>query len=258
VTALVGFGPMLRKELLEAWRTYRLPVVAGLFLVLGITSPLVTKYLPEIIRTFAPAGFEVTIPPATVADVLDQYLKNLVQFGALTAILVTMGSVAAEKERGTAAFVLEKPVSRPAFLGAKIVAAGTLFAVAVGLGTAGAWAYTAMLFEAPPVLPWIGMAAVIWLSTMVYVALTFLGSVLTSSSLGAAGIAFGALIALSLASIVPALSTWLPAGLAGVAKAAALGSFGPDLAPARTIAVAIGLVVAALLAALASFRRQEL
>lgn len=258
MTALMGLGPMLRKELLEAWRTYRLPVVAGLFLILGITSPLVTKYLPEIIRAFAPAGFEVTIPPAAISDVLDQYLKNLVQFGALAAILVTMGSVAAEKERGTAAFVLEKPVSRLAFLAAKIVAAGMVFAVAVALGTAGAWAYTALLFEAPPVLPWAGMGFVIWLSTMVYAGLTFLGSVLTRSSLGAAGIGFGVLIALSLASIVPTLSTWLPAGLVGVAKAVALGSFGPEVVPARTIGVAVGLVAAALLAALVSFRRQEL
>jgi len=258
VTALVGLGPMLRKELLEAWRTYRLLVVAGLFLVLGITSPLVTKYLPEIIRTFAPAGFDVTIPPATIADVLDQYLKNLVQFGALAAILVTMGSVATEKERGTAAFVLEKPVGRAAFLGAKIVAAGAVFAIAVALGTAGAWVYTAMLFQTPPVLPWAGMGAVIWLSTMVYASLTFLGSVLTRSSLGAAGIGFGALIVLSLASIVPTLATWLPAGLVGVAKAIALGSYGPDPVPGRTVAVAVGLVVVALLAALVSFRRQEL
>jgi ABC-2 type transport system permease protein len=249
---------MLRKELLEAWRTHRLPVVAGLFLVLGITSPLVTKYLPEIIRTFAPAGFEVTVPPPTIADVLDQYLKNLVQFGALTAILVTMGSVATEKERGTAAFVLEKPVSRPAFLAAKIVATGLVFAVAVALGTAGAWAYTAMLFEAPPVLPWTGMGAVVWLSTMVYAGLTFLGSVLTRSSLGAAGIGFGALIALSLASIVPTLSTWLPAGLGAVAKAIALGAAGADIEPGRTIGVAVLLVAVALGASLASFRRQEL
>jgi ABC-2 type transport system permease protein len=256
--ALAGLGPMTRKELLEAWRTYRLAVISGLFIVLGITSPLTAKYLPEIITTFAPPGFVVTLPPPTVSDVIDQFLKNLVQFGALAAILVTMGSVAVEKERGTAAFVLEKPVSRLAFLAAKVIAIGSLFAIAIGLGALSAWIYTAMLFEMPPILPWIGMAAVLWLSTMVYVAITFLGSVLTRSSLAAAGIAFGALIVLSLASVVPALSTWLPAGLTAVAKAVALGSGGAGLEPARTIVVALGIVVVALGASLLSFRRQEL
>ena len=31
-----GFGVLLRKELAEAWRTRRLPVVAVLFIVVGI------------------------------------------------------------------------------------------------------------------------------------------------------------------------------------------------------------------------------
>jgi hypothetical protein len=99
---------------------------------------------------------------------------------------------------------------------------------------------------------------ILWLSTMVYVTITFLGSVLTRSSLGAAGIAFGGLIALSLASVVPTLSTWLPAGLGGVAKAVATGAWGPDLVPVRTAAVAVGIIALALGASIASFRRQEL
>jgi ABC-2 type transport system permease protein len=249
---------MAEKELLEAWRTYRLPVVAGLFLVLGIISPLTTKYLPDIIRTFAPQGFEVTIPPAGIADVLDQYLKNLVQFGALAAILVTMGSVAAEKERGTAAFVLEKPVSRVAFLAAKAVAIGIVFGIAIALGTAAAWIYTTILFETPPVVGWVEMAIVLWLSTMVYASITFLGSVLTRSSLAAAGLGFAGLIVLSLASVVPTLSTWLPAGLTTVAKSIALQEWSPDVEPVRTIGVAIAIVALAFGAAVVSFRRQEL
>ena len=54
-------------------------------------------------------------------DAADQFLKNLGQAGILTAILLAMGSVANEKERGTAALILSKPASRGAFLGAKLV-----------------------------------------------------------------------------------------------------------------------------------------
>jgi ABC-2 type transport system permease protein len=255
---MTRFRPLLAKELVEAWRTYRLGIVGGLFLVLGILSPVVTRYLPEIIRAFAPPGFEIGLPTPGLTDAIDQLLKNVGQFGALAAILVTMGSVAGEKERGTAALVLAKPVSRSAFLWAKFVALGVIFAVATSLAVASAWLYTAWLFESPPVLAWIELALVVWLSTMVYVSITFLGSTVARSPLGAAAVGFGGLIGLSLASVVPTLTSWLPAGLFGVAKALALGVAAPEVDPPRTIAVSFGLIAACFGLAWWRFRRAEL
>jgi ABC-2 type transport system permease protein len=253
-----GYRELLEKEMIEAWRTYRVGVVAGLFLVLGVVSPIITRYLPDIVRAFAPPGFIIDIPEVGVADVLDQLLKNVVQFGALAAILVTMGSVANEKERGTAAFVLAKPVSRLSFLAAKVVALGMIFALAIGLAVGGAWIYTRLLFEPVPLLPWIKLGFVVWLSTMVYVCVTFLGSTLTRTSLAAAGIGFFGLIVLSLASIAPGLNPWLPAGLTAVAKSLALSEPSPDLHPLRTIVVSAGLAGACLVVAWLRFRREEL
>jgi ABC-2 type transport system permease protein len=253
-----GYRELLEKEMIEAWRTYRFGVVVALFLVLGITAPILTRYLPDIIKAFAPAGFNVEVPDVGIADVLDQLLKNVVQFGALAAILVTMGSVASEKERGSAAFVLAKPVSRTAFLCAKVVAIGMTFAVAIALAVAGAWVYTGLFFDSPPVLPWIKLGVVIWLSTMVYASITFLGSVVMRSSLGAGAVGFAGLIALSLASIVPFFATYLPAGLVSVAKAVALGEVSSDLHPLRTIGVSALIVTACLSAAWAWFQREEL
>ena len=57
-----GSSVLLRKELLESWRTMRLPIVAGLFLVVGLTSPLLAKFLPEIIE--AAAGDQ--LPPIPI------------------------------------------------------------------------------------------------------------------------------------------------------------------------------------------------
>ena len=59
---MAGFRVLLRKELLESWRTLRLPVVAGLFLVVGLTSPLLARFLPEIIT--AAGGDQLLRPPA--------------------------------------------------------------------------------------------------------------------------------------------------------------------------------------------------
>jgi ABC-2 type transport system permease protein len=255
---LNGYRELLEKEMIEVYRTYRLVVVAGLFLVLGIVAPITTRYLPDIIRTFAPAGFIVDLPSMGVSDVLDQLLKNISQFGALAAILVTMGIVANEKERGTAAFVLAKPVSRTAFLTAKVVALGMVFGIAIALAVAGAWIYTGLLFQRVAVLPWIKLGGIVWLSTMVYASITFLGSTVMRSSLGAAGVGFGGLIVLSLLSIVPQFSSWLPAGLIVVAKAVALGEISPDVDPLRTIVVSGLIAGTCLVLAWLRFRNEEL
>ncbi|MFL5717712.1 MAG: ABC transporter permease, partial [Chloroflexota bacterium] len=190
---------LVRKELLESWRTMRLPIVGGLFLVVGLTSPLLARFLPEIIT--AAAGDQlpaIPIPTPVAADAADQLWKNLGQFGAFAAIVLAMGSVAGERDRGTAAFVLSKSVSRGAFLGAKVLGLGMVLGLCVVLATAVGWVYTAILFEPLPVAGWIAFAVLAWLGLAAWAAITFLASTVTGSTAAAAGIGFGALIVLSI------------------------------------------------------------
>ena len=110
-----------------------------------------------------------------------------------------MGSVANEKERGTAALILSKPASRGAFLGAKLVGIGLTLAISLGLASVASWFYTAILFEPPSALGWLGMTGLLLLTLLVYMALTFLGSTLTRSALAAAAIGVGGLVVLAIA-----------------------------------------------------------
>ena len=116
-----GFRVLLRKELAEAWQTRRLPVVAGLFAVIGMLSPLTARYLPEILQAALGDQLPVALPTPTAVDAVEQLQKNLAQLGALAAIALAMGSVSGELDRGTAALVLAQPVTRPAFLAAKLL-----------------------------------------------------------------------------------------------------------------------------------------
>ena len=70
---MAHLGSLFRKEMLESWRTYRLPVVTGLFLIVGLSSPLLARYLPEIIEIAAgdQLGGAVAIPTPTGADAVD-------------------------------------------------------------------------------------------------------------------------------------------------------------------------------------------
>ena len=56
-----GFSSLMRKDLLEQWRTYRLPVVGIVFLIFGLMSPLLAKYTGELIEQFA-GDIEITGP----------------------------------------------------------------------------------------------------------------------------------------------------------------------------------------------------
>lgn len=255
-----GFRVLLRKELLETWRTRRLQVVAMLFLVVGIVSPLTARYLNEILTLTLGDQLPIPLPDPSAIFALEQLQKNLGQLGTLAAIALAMGGVAGELDRGTAAMVLAQPVGRPAFLAAKLLAIAAVLGVATLLATAVAWIYTAILFEPLPVGGWLAMAALSWLALLAWAAVTFLASAVTGSTMAAAGLGFVALVGLSLLAIVPAIDRLLPTGLSapGIALAAGdtAGLDGGRLATA--IAGTVVLVAVSLLGAMAAFRRREL
>jgi ABC-2 type transport system permease protein len=255
-----GFTILVRKELLEAWRTRRLPVVAALFLVVGMISPLTAKYLPEILKAALGDQLTVPLPTPTAVMALEQLEKNLAQLGALVAIALAMGSVAGELDRGTAALVLAQPATRPAFLVAKLVAIGIVLGVSTLLAAVAAWIYTAVLFEPLPILGWIAMTTLAWLALAAWAALTFLASAATGSTTAAAGLGFVAWIAVSIAAIVPALDRLLPTGLTVPAIQLAAGTTG-DLDAAKlvtAIAGTLAIVAASLAASIVAFRGREL
>ena len=253
-----GFRVLLAKELAEQVRTLRLVVLAIVFVSFGILSPLTARYLPDLIKTLGgdQLGIVITIPTPTIGDAIDQLLKNVSQFGILAAILLAMGAVATEKDRGTAAFVLSKPVSRGAFLAAKIAAISLDLLVAVAAAGVTGYVYTAYLFSAPPAGGFAAMCLLLWLSLVVYASLTFLGSTLTRSAAAGAGIGFAFLVVSGIVGALPTIGRFAPGGLLGPARAYALGTEpGDALGP---LVVNVGLVVVLGFASWLAFRRQEL
>ena len=252
---MTGFGALLRKELLEQWRTTRLPIVVMVFLLVGLSSPLLARFTPELIETLAGDQFQIILPTPTSADAYDQLAKNLGQFGALIAVLLAMGSVATEKERGTAALLLTKPVGRAAFLIAKLAAIATTLGISTAIAAAGAWFYTLVLFEPLPLAGFAAAVVLLWLGLVAFAAITFLGSTLTRSALAAAGLGVAAFIVIGIIGVVPAIGPYLPTGLGAPARGLALGLTGVD-ALGPTIA-SVALIVALVTVAWLSFRRQE-
>lgn len=251
-----GYRELLAKEVLEAWRTYRIAALCGLFIVIGIAVPLLVRYLPRLLRMFGATG-ELGLEDLGVADVVDLLVRNVTFLGGIAAILLTMGSVAGERRRGLLALVLSRPVSRAAVIWAKFVALGMIFGLATALAVLASWLYAALFFDAQAVLPWGQLGAVLWLSAMVHVAVTLFGSVVASTPLGAATIGLGFVAAMSLVATVSSLARFLPAGLPEVARAVALEEISPDLAPAATVGISLLLIAVALGAAWWRLRRTD-
>lgn len=253
---MTGFGLMLRKEVREQARTMRLVAVVAVFAVFGLLSPVFARYVREIVEAVGGGQFGGMIPEPTAADAVAQLTKNLGQFGVLLTILVTMGSIAAERERGTAAFVLTKPVTRGAFVLAKVTSIGVLLAVAVAVAGLLGWIYTAILFEPLPIAGFAAAMAVLWLSLAVFAAVTFTASVVARSSLVAGGTGIAALLVSGILSALPGVGPYLPTGLWTAADLLGVGTVpdplvGPVLVNAAVVAVSLGL-------AWWTFRRLEL
>jgi ABC-2 type transport system permease protein len=215
------------------------------------------KYGPEIIRLALPEGDEILklLPSPTAADAVSQYLKNVSQFGILLAVLMTMGAVAQEKDKGTAALMLVKPMPRGVFLAAKMVALSLTFAISVFLAGAACYYYTMLMFESLSLPAWLALNGLLLLFVLVYVALTLLCSTLSQSQVVSGALAFGLLVILSALGAVPRLGEAMPGRLTTWADGLIAGD-GGSAWPA--LAVSVGLIVVALLVAWLVLERQEL
>ena len=122
-----------------------------------------------------------------------------------------MGAVAGEKDKGTAAMMLVKPITRGAFITAKFLALALVFALGIILAGLFCYYYTLLLYEAIDLLHWLVLNTFMLLYVLVIIAITLLCSTLTRSSVTAAGIAIGALVFIGLLGSIPdiwKISAW--------------------------------------------------
>ncbi len=250
------FLAALRKEWLELWRTYRLLMLGVVLVIFGLLSPLIAKYTPEIIKLI-PNGEAIAqlIPTPTVIDAVTQYIKNIGQFGVILALLLTMGAVAQEKDKGTAAMMLVKPLPRATFLVAKFTSLALMFAVTIAIAGAACYYYTWLLFGALDLPNWLALNGLMLVYMLVYVALTLFCSVVTQSQAAAGGLALSLLFILGLIGAIPGLNETMPGQLlawgAGL-MAGKADAFWPSLW------VSAGIIIVALIGAKLIFEKQEL
>ena len=144
-----GFGAFAAKEMLETRKTWRLWVLPGVLVFLGLTTPIMAAVTPAILKATAQRqpGVVIHFPAPTSVDAYVQFMGNLAQLALLVVIITGAAAVAGERRAGTAVLVLTKPLSRAAFVWAKVVANLAILIIATALGAALCVAVTIVLFD---------------------------------------------------------------------------------------------------------------
>lgn len=256
-TALQLFLTALQKELLQQWRTRRVLVVAVIFLLFGLLSPLITHFTPELVRNIEGAEqFAELIPEPTTADAIAQYIESLTQFGFIIALLLGMGAVAGEKEQGTASILLSKPLPRGIFVLSKFVAQAAAYLLGFLLAAVAAYYYTRLLFEPLAIGAFLFGNLLLWVWLLCYASVTLLGSVLGRTTGIAVGFALAGAVLLLLAGSLPAVGALFPGGLlAWVSQLGLDNAISPN---GGALAGSVVIILVCLVTAVAIFEQQEL
>lgn len=252
----LGFGNFLSKENRSWWGTNRGWVQALIWLVLlgGFVS-MVLYIIPNLA---APNG-EPVLEQEPVQAAVQGFFGVGAMLLAIGITILMQDAVIGEKQTGTAEWVLSKPMSRPAFIMAKL-AANTLGILVVMIILPGAGVYALLSLAGGTPYPLISFSAgivLLALHTFFYLTLALMMGVLVNRREVLLAAALGVLLGGSFVrSFIPASWLFTPWFLPDIAGLAAMGM---DLNVEMLLPVAATAVwsIVFIAAALWKFQRHE-
>lgn len=144
----------MKKEFAQLVREYTLIWLPLVFIVLGLTQPIVSYYLPSILKAVGGEQGIIIDPNMTVqegGEVLATTLgSQFDQLGIMIIVISMMGIVQSDKVSGMLSFILSRPVSPLSYLSGKITSNYIVVACSVSLGFVISIIYTNILFTSLP------------------------------------------------------------------------------------------------------------
>lgn len=207
-----------RLEALRLWRTRQLVALGAVFLILGLGIPILTYYLPELIK-HAGNGVTIIAPKPKPVDAITGFASNAGQLGTLVLVIVAAANLSIDAHPGISAFYRSR-VHRPAALIMPRVIAVTIAGIGgYAIGLAAAWYETAVVLGSVPVGALLGGFALeaLWLCFVVSV--VALAASLVRSVSGVVGLTIATFLAMALLEALPHALSWFPSSLAGSAGA---------------------------------------
>jgi ABC-2 type transport system permease protein len=252
-----GYSAFLRKEFLEQGRTYKLLIMLIAFTLFGMMSPLLARFIPDILTLMGTEGITFTVPEPTYMDAYVQLFKNVTQMGIIVLLLVFAGSMSQELSKGTLVNILAKGLPRTAVVLSKYTANLVLWTVSLALSAAVHYGYTLYLFGSHPTTHLLFSLLCLWLFGAFLLAVIMLAGTLFKggySGLLATAAVLGILLLLS---ILPGSARWNPVALVSISTGLLDGSLRTaDILGAFWISA--GATVLCLAGAVLVFRKRQL
>lgn len=251
---------LFTKELLEMWRNFKWIWLPLVFIILGMTDPLSSYYMPIIIDAVGgmPEGTIIQIPTPSANEVLLMTVNQLSVLGLLIIVLASMGIIASERKSGLAAMILVKPIPVIKYVTAKWVSLLLIGFVCLFLGYLSGWYYTSVLFSTVPFEIFLQSYFIFAIWYMFVLTITIFFSALFKVGGIAGFLTLTTIIILSISTnLLGEFMVWSPAQLTdSVASLLMVGHLGENFWVALSVTVL--LVVGMLIGATKIFENKEL
>lgn len=194
------FWVLVKKDSLEIVRSKKLMILLVLFLFVSISSPIMAKLLPQILKSVETPGFNITVPEPTYLDSVAQFVKNISQLAMLVVLFLVAGAVVDEKNRKNLEILLTKPVSRTSFILSKYFSLLATVGVVYIAASVIFYAYTSSLFTGLSLANFWIVSFLILIYMILAMSVTIFASTMARHPLAAAGIGFAFYAGVSLVS----------------------------------------------------------
>ena len=255
----------LKKELFESVKTHKLIIMAAVFLIFGMGSPLLARMTPEIIQWAmesdpATAGMDFAamglLTEPTAINAWSQFFSDVGFLGLIALVIVFSGMLSSELSKGTLTIILTKGLPRSTVILSKLTNAVIIWSLSFSLSFFTAKLYTIFLFPENN-LPDLFLAGFsMWLLGVFLLALTIAAATLTENGYICLLIVGAVVIALFILGIAPRIDAYNPISLISSPVALIIKAVTPrSVIPALVVS---GIGIAALtIFAVVSFSKKK-
>jgi len=214
-----NFSTFMAKEWRENLRTKRVLVLSCVFLIVAISTPLITRFMGEFMAIFITDADDATQALINIFGNLgwrDSYAQFYSQFDLVLfgIIFMYMGITSREISSGTASLLFSKGLGFWPFTLAKFVMTNVLLAVIAMVSVLVAHIYTVILFEEGGALGDVLLGGLVFcIGLLVLLAIILFCSSQTKSSAVSGGMAVGIYFGLMLVSAIPNVGRFSPINL---------------------------------------------
>ncbi|MGE7834800.1 ABC transporter permease [Viridibacillus arvi] len=141
---------LMKKEYSQVLNDFKVIWLPLVFIFLGTTQPIMTYYLPAILKALGGAQ-GISIDPSMTEQTGGQVLAATLgsqfdQLGIMIIVIAMMGLIQSDKSSGMLAFILTRPVTVSSYIGGKLLSNYLLVSISVGIGYVASLLYIHFLF----------------------------------------------------------------------------------------------------------------